>query len=141
MKGSARDVPGLFHFRCVPGRRDLALLALHIAFLRSSAIWGDTNEAHVSSGRGPGFSHFPCRQSLCSAPKEFARNLPCDEFQAADSVPIEIEKVEGKHDDIADVQLPSPTTSWVLQFTEVGCISSLEPSASPFRMVLGRRVG
>ena len=33
--------------------------------------------------------------------------VPCDEFQAADSVPIEIEKVEGKHDEIADCNFPS----------------------------------
>ncbi len=31
--------------------------------------------------------------------------VPCDEFQAADSVPIEIEKIEGKHEDIAGMQL------------------------------------
>jgi hypothetical protein len=43
-------------------------------------------------------------------PKEFAGNGPRGEFQAADIAPIEIEKVEGKHDDIADMQLPSPTT-------------------------------
>jgi hypothetical protein len=43
-------------------------------------------------------------------PKEFAGNGPRGSSSAADIAPIEIEKGEGKHDDIADIQLPSPTT-------------------------------
>jgi len=42
--------------------------------------------------------------------KSLHATVPCDEFRAADSVPIEIEKIKGKHEDIADMQLPSPTT-------------------------------
>ena len=55
-------------------------------------------------------------QSLClpsvaaQCPKEFAGNGPRGSSSAADIAPIEIEKGEGKHDDIADIQLPSPTT-------------------------------
>ncbi|MBD9450359.1 MULTISPECIES: hypothetical protein [unclassified Rhizobium] len=41
--------------------------------------------------------------------KSLHATVPCDEFRAADSVPIE-EKIKGKHEDIADMQLPSPTT-------------------------------
>ena len=112
MKGSAHDVSGLFHFRCV---REAGILRFEpftsqLDFDVRRQFEGAMPMKRVVRLAAALASVAALAVSRSAVPQRVCRQWSARQFQAADIAPIEIEKGEGKHDDIADMQLPSPTT-------------------------------